>query len=140
MELRECSIHRSYFPREANITTIQLHGFCDASEVVYTGVVYLRGIDVKEAVRTSLVVAKTKVATIKRITIPRLELCGALIVARLLKHTATVLKIRKGTYTRGPIVVWSWVAARVLGFKLRGKPGVEILNLCPQILGTRPAG
>ena len=38
-ELRHCLIHRSYSPKEANITTIQLHGFRDASEVVYAGVV-----------------------------------------------------------------------------------------------------
>ena len=76
-ELRQCSIHRSYFPKEADITTIQLHDFCDASEVAFAGLVYLRGIYyLKGTTHTSLVVAKTKLAPIKRITIPRLELCG----------------------------------------------------------------
>ena len=35
MELRQCSIPRNYFPLEADVTTVQLHGFCDASERAY---------------------------------------------------------------------------------------------------------
>ena len=69
MELRQCSIPRNYFPLEADVTTVQLHGFCDASERAYAGAVYIRGIDTKGIVHTSLVVAKTKVAPIKRLTI-----------------------------------------------------------------------
>ena len=78
------------FPKEANLVTIQLHGFYDASEGAYAGAIYIRGIDTKGIAHISLVVAKTKVAPIKRLTIPRLELCGALIMARLLKHASTV--------------------------------------------------
>lgn len=57
------------------LLSMQLHGtgFCDASENAYAGVVYLRTGDVE----VSLVSSKTQVAPIKRLTIPRLELCGA---------------------------------------------------------------
>ena len=66
--------------------------------MAYDEVVYLRGIDSKGTVHTSLVMAKTnlKVDPIKRITIDRLELCGALVLAWLLKQTSTVLNVPKG--------------------------------------------
>ena len=73
--------------------TIQLHGYSDASEAAYAGVVYLRGVDMKGVAHVCLVLAKTKVAPVKRVMIPRLELCRALIVARLLKHVSSLLKI-----------------------------------------------
>lgn len=61
-------------------------GFSDASEEAYAGVVYIRGEDSSGNVYVSLVAAKSKVAPIRRITIPRLELCGALLLAQLLHH------------------------------------------------------
>ena len=36
-------------------SAIQLHGFCDASEDAYTGVVYLRGEDIRGNVHVALV-------------------------------------------------------------------------------------
>ena len=63
-----------------------MHGFCDASESAKTGVVYMRTADSDECVHVTLVIAKTKVAPIKRLTIPHLELHGALILSKLLCH------------------------------------------------------
>ena len=57
--------------------SVQLHRFCVASESAYAAVAYLRIVDVEDSVTTSLVIAKTKVAPIKKLPIPRLELCGA---------------------------------------------------------------
>ena len=42
---------------------------------------------------SSIVVAKTKVAPIRKLTIPKLELCGAALVTRLIQHASTVLEI-----------------------------------------------
>ena len=65
---------RCYFPKHDNI---KLHGFCGASEQAYAGVVYLRMIETKGDIHISLVLAKTRVASIKRLSIPHLELCGS---------------------------------------------------------------
>ena len=91
--LKGFRVPRLYFSKEVAIKDLQLHGFCDASEVAYAGVVYIRGIDDQGEVHTSLVMAKTKVAPLKRLTIPRLELCGAVILAKLLCHVARILEI-----------------------------------------------
>ena len=77
-------ILRCSCPGEANVVCTQLHGFSDASEKAYSGVVYLRMEDSNGRLYTSLVMSKTCVAPIRRITVPRLELNGALIVAQLL--------------------------------------------------------
>ena len=70
-------IPRCYFPKTASMVSVQLHGFSDASEKAYCGVIYMRMIDSLGNVHVSLVMSKTRVAPIKRLSIPRLELCGA---------------------------------------------------------------
>ena len=75
-----------YFPKEANTTFIQLHGFSEASELAYAGAMYLQVEDSNNDMHISLVMAKTRVAPIKHLTIPRLELCGATLLARMLYH------------------------------------------------------
>ena len=74
-------IPRYYFNKKTSVIALQLHGFSDASRLAYAGVVYLRAIDNHGTVTTSLVMSKTKVAPLKKLTIPCLELCGALILA-----------------------------------------------------------
>ena len=71
--LSEQHIPRCYFPKEAHIVAVDLHGFSDASECAYAGVVYLRMIDSDGRIHISIVTSKTKVAPIKRLTIPRLD-------------------------------------------------------------------
>ena len=56
--------------------------------------VYIRATNVDSAINhTALVIAKTKVAPIKRLSIPRLELCGALLVTKLLLHCGKILGV-----------------------------------------------
>ena len=69
------------------------HGFSDASEEAYSGVVYLQWEDSKDADHTSLVISKNRVAPIKRHTIPFLELCGTLTLAQLLSRCKNVLEL-----------------------------------------------
>ncbi|XP_059223145.1 uncharacterized protein LOC131996956 [Stomoxys calcitrans] len=62
---------------------IQFHGFCDASEKAYAAVLYVR-IEVNDSIATNLVLSKTRVAPIKTLSIPRLELCGAALLADMI--------------------------------------------------------
>ena len=91
--LLEHSIPRCYIPNECDSLLVELHGFCDASEKAYGGVVYMRVLGHNNRIHVSLVMSKSKVAPLKRLTIPRLELCGAVILAKLLDHVSDVLQI-----------------------------------------------
>ena len=73
--------------------TIELHGVSDVLELAYTAVVYLRLTTSDHDIQISLVTSKTKVAPIKRLTIPRLELCGVHLLARLHHHVRQVLEV-----------------------------------------------
>lgn len=64
-----------------NATTIQLHAFSDSSEKGYAAAVYLRT-QTSTSVHCHLVIGKSKVAPLKWSTIPRLELCGAVLAAK----------------------------------------------------------
>ena len=76
-------LSRRYLADERQWCEIQLHIFCDASEVAYGSVAYLR-FTLKDGNHvSSFVMSKSRLAPIKTITLPRLELNAAVIGARL---------------------------------------------------------
>ncbi|XP_076549167.1 uncharacterized protein LOC143306370 [Osmia lignaria lignaria] len=80
----------------------QIHGFSDASSRAYAAVIYLRTDEGDGHVRVSLLAAKTRVAPVKTVSIPNLELCGALLLVRLVCH------LRKLDFLkRHPVFLWS---------------------------------
>ncbi|XP_073995272.1 uncharacterized protein [Rhodnius prolixus] len=66
-------------------------GFCDASERGYGAVLYIVSI-VNSKRKVFLLKSKSKLAPLKPMTIPRLELCGALLLASLYTSIAKFIK------------------------------------------------
>lgn len=133
--LSKFHIPRCYYPKSVTVASIQLHGFSDASEKAYSGVVYLRMEDTNGMVHTSLVASKTRVAPIKPLTIPRLELNGALILAQLLSQFKEVLEI--------PLTfVHAWTDSTIVLVWICGNPRrfkVYVSNRVAQIMDLIPA-
>ncbi|XP_051156765.1 uncharacterized protein LOC127278878 [Leptopilina boulardi] len=82
---------------------LEMHGFCDASEKAYGACVYLRSINNQGKVDTHLICSKSRVAPLKNLTLPRLELCAALLLCNLFKSTSHAL--RRLTVQR--VIFWS---------------------------------
>ena len=70
-------------PKFAIIQRRELHHFSDASTQGYGAVTYLRQIDVNGQIHCSLLMAKSRLAPLKTMTIPRMELSAAVLATRL---------------------------------------------------------
>ncbi|XP_049886991.1 uncharacterized protein LOC126381569 [Pectinophora gossypiella] len=80
---------------------IEIHTFSDASQSAYGACIYMRSVNSNDDVTVKLLCAKSKVAPIKQQTIPRLELCAALLSARLCRAVTESLR-----YKPSRIVHW----------------------------------
>ena len=71
----------------------ELHIFGDASEAAYAAVAYLKTYDIEGKSEVALMYCKSKVAPIKKVTLPRLELQAAVLAAKMLKFIKEELKM-----------------------------------------------
>ena len=129
--LREIRISR--WLGTIHTSSFELHGFSDASEKAYAATIYLVTTD--GAVRQStLLAAKSKVAPINTVCVPRLELCGAQLLAQLLVYYVKELDL-----VSRPIHCWS--DSQVVLAWLQGHPSkwkCFIANRVSEILTSLP--
>ncbi|XP_072403037.1 uncharacterized protein [Diabrotica undecimpunctata] len=86
-----------------NVRSIELHGFSDASERAYGACIYVRSITRTNQVSVRLLCAKSKVSPLKTITIPKLELCAAVVLSKL----CTIVKDALNNTTFERITLWT---------------------------------
>ncbi|XP_064463610.1 uncharacterized protein LOC135374602 [Ornithodoros turicata] len=108
-ELTKVSVDRCFLP--SGHRNPQLHIFCDASPKGYGAVAYLRVENKDGTVTSTIVLSKSRVAPLKKLTLPRLELMAALIGSRMLNYlrrTCTGLDFDYFLWSDSMIALW-WI-------------------------------
>ncbi|GFT07801.1 integrase catalytic domain-containing protein [Trichonephila clavipes] len=88
--LSELKIPRKILDSSGDSSEVQIHTFSDAGQKAYGAAAFLR-VKHKDRVSVDLVTSKSRVAPLKRLSLPRLELMGALLAARLAKEVKKIL-------------------------------------------------
>ncbi len=100
--LAQFSVARFDRQIDDKLVTIQLHVFGDASELAFCSVVYLRFTYGDGSAKVSFVIAKTRVALKKQLSIPKLELQAAVLCTRLAS-----VAIKEHDYELEAVYYWS---------------------------------
>ncbi|XP_043947289.2 uncharacterized protein LOC122817906 [Drosophila biarmipes] len=114
---------------------IELHGFSDASTKAYAAVVYSRVTNDDGSISVSLVAAKTRVAPLKQQSLPRLELCAALLLSQLIRSISSGLRHKNITVFAwsDSSIVLSWLSYAPAQLKtFVGNRTSEILDTIPR--------
>ena len=96
------------------LETTEFHVFADASERAFATVVYARSFDADGKAVVRLIGAKTKVAPLQTLTIPRLELSAAHLAAKFTKLITNAIGI--------PGKIYAWTDSTVTIAWLQGHP------------------
>nr|XP_049464887.1 uncharacterized protein LOC125907318 [Anopheles coluzzii] len=93
--------------------TVEFHTFTDASEAAYGACVYARCESAAGEVRISLLASKSRVAPLKRVTLPRLELSAAVLGAHLHHRVKEAMQIvcAESFFWSDSTVTLKWIAS-----------------------------
>ncbi|GFX43392.1 integrase catalytic domain-containing protein [Trichonephila clavipes] len=81
---------------------VELHSFCDASKKAYGAAIYLRTKS-RNGISVKLVTSKSRVASLNCVTLPRLELLGALVAARLASKVKKIVNAQRSLFDKKEI-------------------------------------
>lgn len=102
----------------------------------YAAVVYVRSVSFDDIINVYLITAKTKVAPIKTLSIPRLELCGAVLLAQLMDTVIESMEFPNAT-------IHAWTDSTIVLAGLAGDPtrrNVFVANRVTTILSVLSFG
>ena len=89
ISLRRC-IKPVYF---GGLKSAELHNFADASQIAYGAVSYVRMVDDEDRIHCTFLIGKSRLAHLKPMTVPRLELSAAVLAVQLDKSVRKELDI-----------------------------------------------
>ncbi|XP_033122036.1 uncharacterized protein LOC117121051, partial [Anneissia japonica] len=117
--LKEWSMPRCYKSNlSSNIISKQLHVFSDASEKGYGMCAYLKQEAQDGTIQVSLVLARSRVAPLKYVSIPRMELTAAVMAARLTDSILRELNIKEVCYWTDSQTVLKYLQSDTRRFKM----------------------
>ena len=111
-----------------------MHGFSDASERAYAAAVYVV-LRTPNGISSRLMTAKAKVAPIKVLSLPKLELCGAHLLVRLVTYLLETLD-------RPPVAIQCWTDSQIVLAWLRAHPSrwkPFVANRVSEMVSTLPS-
>ena len=116
-ETKEIVIDRCVYDHpEHRVTECYLHGFGDASKKAYCAVVYLVYVLDDGSRHVKLLASKTRVAPLKQLSIPRLELMSAVILTQLVETVKEALSsqvnVKGVTYWSDSKTALCWIQNR----------------------------
>ncbi|GFW32592.1 integrase catalytic domain-containing protein [Trichonephila clavipes] len=92
---------------------IEIHIFCDASKLTYGAAAYVK-VRKQNEVLVNFITSKTRVAPLKAVTLPRLELLEALVAARLSSRVQEIVRKKK------ECKVFHWTDSKIVLFWIKG--------------------
>lgn len=117
----------------ANPKSIRLHDFCDASQNAFEVCIYIQSTMILQG---RLYASKSRVAPLKPTTIPRLELCGAVLLAELVSMVIKELSNLHVVLDLSNIILWcdstivlSWINTKKPLMSYVSNRVVRILDL-----------
>ena len=102
-DIEKVSLQRKVL-KPARKSDLQLHVLCDASTIAYAAVVFISK-ETDNFIETKMLTAKTRVAPIKPVFVPRLELCAALLGAKLVEAVTNAISDER--FPTPKVFAWS---------------------------------
>nr|XP_042913145.1 uncharacterized protein LOC122273148 [Parasteatoda tepidariorum] len=110
--------------------TFEFHGFADSSESCYGAVVYCKSLNSAGDINVKLVASKSRVAPLKALSIPRLELCAAVLLSKLMKKILSALKLQtdKVYLWSDSMIVLAWIQKEPTSLKTFVKNRIALIQ------------
>ena len=113
--LGQFRVERCVLPAEfGRPVNCQLHHFCDASQAAYGSVSYLCAVNAEGKVHCSLLLGTSRLAPIRQMTIPRLELSAAVIAVRMdrMLSRELTLEVQESVFWSDSMIVLQYIHSR----------------------------
>ncbi|CAB3994438.1 tubulin polyglutamylase TTLL1 [Paramuricea clavata] len=130
--MENVSANRCYHPKNFGAVVVrnEIHAFSDASKEAVGVAAYLKQLNQKGEVSVSLVFGQAKVAPIRPTSIPRLELCAAVLSTKAVKKLRTELdlKIDNVKFYTDSKVVLGYITKDACRFRVYVANRVQIIS------------
>lgn len=126
-QLQDFKIERCLIPENfGDVAEMQIHHFCDASQEAYGTVSYLRLVNNKGNVHCSFIMGKSRLAPIKPMTIPRLELSAAVLAVKVdsLIEQELKLQCKESIFWCDSMIVLQYIKNMTKRFQKKKKTSV----------------